>query len=186
MSRSSHRDPPDGVDPEVLVRHVLAGLPVTAAAMYTLLTVGPEAREPLFRHVSEAAAEVDRDRIRVMAAVADLPQSRRAQAILVAQTASLLASIMVATARVAGQGCPGALPHACEEVARGIVALADQLAAVVPRQRDHAPATIDSVSVSDPGHVLSRLAELSDHLDLLLGVLTVQPARPHQVARVTG
>lgn len=183
MSKPPHRDHAERADPETLLRSVLAGLPGAAAAMYTLMTVGPEAREPLFRHVSDAAAGIDRDRSALMAAVKDLPLPRRAPAILVAQTVSLLASMMVATARVAAQGRPDALPSRCEEAARTIVELADQAALSFPRQRgDHVPPELDSPTAGTE-YVLRLLADVSDQLDQLLGALTANPrAVPQSVS----
>lgn len=161
-------------DPQRILRSVVGGLPGTAAAMYTLMTVGPEAREPLFRNVSAAASDIDRARSSLMIQVKDLPVAQRAPAILVAQTVSLLASMMVATSRVAAQGRPDALPQACHETARVIVELTDQAALLVPRQRG--PATQEADAAVGHDQVLRLLAEVSDQLDRLLGMLTTRPA----------
>lgn len=182
MSSWSRRVPAEESD--ALLRSVLVGLPGTAAAMYTLMTVGPEAREPLFRHVSEGAAEIDRARGALMAAVKDLPQPQRASSILVAQTVSLLASMMVATSRVAAQGRPDALPSVCHESARAIVELADRAVLTVPRQRvgSHGPPGLRPAATVDNEQLLVLLGAVSDQLDHLLSALTSRQDVPVKAA----
>lgn len=147
----------------------LDGLPPTAAALYTLMTVGPSARQPLFWRVTKAAEEVDIARTVVMATVTDLPAARRSGAILVAQTASLLASLMVATARVAAHGRPGALPEESRQLARVVVELTDQVVLSIPRPRSGSNPRDDDV---DFNRVHQRLVAVSRELDDLMASLT--------------
>lgn len=165
--------------PEQHLHAVLQGLPRTAAALHTLMTVGPDARQPLFRHVGDAAAQIDDARVALMATVSELPQYRRGAAIRVAQTASLLGSLMVAVARVAAQGRPEPLPAECRRRAHAIVGLTDRAVITLPRQRIAAAADDDEAGMLEPDAavVLPLLTAASVHLDRLMVVLTGGP--PH-------
>lgn len=153
-----------------VLRPVVSLLPAAATSLYTLLSVGPQARQPMFEHVAQDSARLDLACTTVMSQLLRIPEYQRPVAVRLAQSSALLGRLMLAVARVAAQGNVDRLPASCPDCARAVVGITERVAAVdlcdVPAPRSRRPGRL---SLTEG---LQELGEASNQLDQLMWQLT--------------
>lgn len=154
----------------LVLRPVVTVLPSAAASLCALLSAGPEARDAMFDHVAQDSARLDLATNVAMSQLVRIPQRERPVAIRLAQSATMLGRHLLAVAQVAAHGNVGRIPATGVDLARAVLALTEQVAAVelaeVPAQRDCRPGR---VTLPEARH---QLVEASNRLDELMWQLT--------------
>lgn len=118
------------------VRPVVACLPRAASGVNALLTADAADRSAWYRSVAAVGEEVEAARVQAMASLSLVRPTRRARAVRLSQSVSLLVGIMVAAARVAAEGVQA--PIAPSALARSdeMVRMCDEaMLLVLPTQR---------------------------------------------------
>jgi len=159
------------------LRSVLKHLPPTATALYTLVTVGPAARQMQFLRISKSAQDLDRARLVFLDRTTEISGPHRSPAIRVVQATGLIGSQMVAIARIAAQGSPRPLEVECHDRARDIAGLADSVVLSLPRQRSTKNRREHGMP-PNTAKLMGRLNTISQELDLLMAQLTMRRVPP--------
>jgi hypothetical protein len=165
----------------IAVQPVLTALPHAAAALFTLLTVGPAARQRSYGHVLAATERVDAASTDVLTRLTGVPGGQRLEVVRVAQSASLLARLMCACGRVAAEGRTDVLPEECAHRCRSVVALTEPDAAVSDGGMTPVAGRQDDAVVWQPHRVLAALEAASNELCELMELLVPAPSSLHPV-----
>ena len=155
--------------PVELVRPVVACLPRAAAALDALVAADPDRRTAHYERVTAVAVEVESARVAAMADLSRVRPTRRARAVRLCQSVSLLVGIMVATARVAAEGINTAVSADTAARSGEVLRLCDEsMLRVLPTQRVRRSSEETAWEQGRLHQLDSLVAEISAVLDGLM------------------